>query len=231
MSGDQSATQDWATALPRPSPALLVEILDDLGILGDERRAHAGQLLRAHALSYAGSRFLAAQWKSPHQVRDEMRQVAEHVEGVSAILKALPPMYQSGLKFAFSERAGPEFPTLRQLEAGLARLAQIGSNFASSSPAKKSKNLILKNAVGGLMLLLEKLTGNRATIRNRTDAAEPTLSSPEAHAIAKLLKVGDTDLFDLTVINVIDAINRECRNKPLSDYDHQLLVGGTITPF
>lgn len=231
MSGDQSATQDWATALPRPSPALLVEILDDLGILGDERRAHAGQLLRAHALSYAGSRFVADQWKSPHSVRYEMIQVAEHVKDISAVLKTLPPMCRAGLKFSFSERAGPEFPTLHQLEAGLAHLAQIGSNFATSSPAKKPKNLILKNAVGGLMLLLEKLTGNRATIRNRTDEKAPTLSSPEARAIARLLKLGNTPLSDLTVINVIDEINRECRNKPLSDYEHQLLLGGTITPF
>ena len=94
-----------------------------------------------------------------------------------------------------------------QLEAELAHRAQIGSNFATSSPAKKPKNLVLKNAVGGLMLLLEKLTGKRATIRNLTDDTAPTLSSPEAR------------------------INRECRNKPLSDYEHQILLGGTITSF
>lgn len=206
-------------------------ILDDLDIRGDERRAHVGRLLRAHAFSYAGSRFLNSEWIPPHIVRQNLIQVGKHVDKIRAVLQTLPPMYRTGLHLSYSERAGPNFPTLHQLEAGLAHLAQIATNFVSSSPAKRPKNLILKNAVGGLMLMLEKLTGNRATIRNRTDETAPTLSSPEARAIAKLLKVGDRDLSDLTVINVIDAINRECRNKPLSDYEHQLFSGGTITPF
>lgn len=82
------------------------------------------------------------------------------------------------------------------------------------------------------MLLIEHYTDNRASVQQRSADFEtsPKLSSPEAQAIGILLRNGQPDLRDTTLVNVITAIRREGDGYK-EKYMYQLILGGKITAF
>lgn len=82
------------------------------------------------------------------------------------------------------------------------------------------------------MLLIETFTGTRASVQKRSSdlGTPPQLSSPEAKVIGMLLRFGQEDLQDTTLVNVITAIRRE-GDSYKENYGRQLILGGTVTAF
>lgn len=230
MTHSESPNIDWHANLRVPPPSVIEEALDELRIRAGERREVAGKSLFAHAQAYSASRYLEAVWNSPHRVRADMEAAAAELEGVLNRLERLPPEFDLPFRTAFSEQAAPGWVNWEQLLAGMGLLKSLTDKLGNLSPPKRPADRTLKNSVGGLMLLLERLTGNRATVRARRDGHEPELVSVEARVIGRLLRSVDPRLQTITLVNTISSIRRASRGKSLDAYSHQLLLGGTVTP-
>ncbi len=220
---------DWTSSLQLPSEDLIAEVLDDLHVTGAAKRAHLGRLLLAHARAYSFNRALKSKWANPHDVRAQMQMTAADLEAVLGRLERLPPELKVMISLAYAERAEGQPANWNQLLAGMQLAQSLTQALSTMKPPNKLPNRVLKNAVGGLMLLLEEVTGNRAKARRRGEGREPELVSVEAQVIGKLLR-SVTRLDTTTLVNIIDAICQAHRSQPLSTYSHQLFLGGTITP-
>jgi hypothetical protein len=117
------------------------------------------------------------------------------------------------------------------LFADLAAFQKMLARFGEASFAKNRKDNVLRDAIGGLMLYLEALTGNRATVQRAQShfGKPPRLSSPEARSIGALLRVVEPGLADTTLVNKIVEISTTHRGRPLTEFEHRLLLGGRIT--
>lgn len=230
MTDTEDHKPDWFSSLPTPPASLIEEVLDDLNIRGSKRRASIGRLLWEHARAYSLSKSLEATWQSPHRVRADMAAAAVALDSVLGQLERLPPEFKVALAMAYSERTEGQAGGWKQLLAGMRIAQSLTQGLSTTKPPKKAPNRVLRNSVGGLMLLLEKLTGNRAKVRPRGEDREPELLSAEAQVIGKLLRSVDPTLQTTTLVNTIHGICRASRGKSLAAYSHQLLLGGTVTP-
>ena len=230
MTDTKGHKPDWFSSLRTPPASLIEEVLDDLNISGLGRRANIGRLLYEHARAYSVSRSLEATWESPHRVRADMAEAAVALDSVLSQLERLPPEFKGALAMAYSERAEGQFADWKQLLAGMRIAQSLTQNLSTIKPPKKAPNRMLRNSVGGLMLLLENVTGNRAKVRPRGEGREPELLSAEAQVIGKLLRNVDPALQTTTLVNTINSICRANRGKSLAAYSHQLFLGGKVKP-
>ena len=150
-------------------------------------------------------------------------------------LQALNPMMSVAIAEAWRQQRLEDdgSRSLGDLQADLGKLQGLAEQVGHAKFSNKQRDEVLRNSIGGLMLLLEKLTGKRATVRKRDSDLDlpPELNSAEARTIGRLLRVTEPDLEDTTIVNVITAIRRNAGNGPLNEFEHQLFLGGQVTHF
>ena len=229
----------WQTSdvpkLSEPSDDLLVQIVDDLGFTDPEKRKLAKHHLSAHANSFALGRYLQRVYPTVHQDAATFREISDALKVVADKMQALNPMMSAAIAEAWRQRRVGDDGKLSfgELQAELGELQMLAEQVGRAKFSNKQRDEVLRNAIGGLMLLLEKLTGKRTTVRKRDSdlGLPPELSSPEARTIGRLLRVTEPDLEDTTIVNVITAIRRKVGNGPLDEFEHQLVLGGQVTHF
>lgn len=160
-----------------------------------------------------------------------MGKIRDGIDGLTERFDRLGPVVKLGLEEAFRQKSEPD-RTWDGLLKDMAQLREIADRFGSAKFVRKQRDEILKQAVGGLMLLLEMLTGNRAFGRraNSVTGSPPELVNAEARAIASLLRVTEPRLPDTTIVNVIRAIRSKAGDGPLAEFEHQLLLGAPAYP-
>lgn len=214
-----------------PSSEILDDVLQSLGLADHiDKKKIKGQL-RAHANAFSMHRAIEGKLPTIHQDTARMRGVAKDIEALRKKIDGLHPLIYGGLGFSYSEH-NTRVTSLKDLERDLDTLKSIAENFGAAKFATKQPDDVLRNAVGGLMLLIEAYTGKRASVQKRSSdyGTPPELSSPEAKAIGTLLRVGQSDLLDTTLVNVISAVRREGDNYK-EKYAFQLILGAAVTAF
>lgn len=92
--------------------------------------------------------------------------------------------------------------------------------------ARRPRNRALEEHVGALMLLFEKMTGQRPTASlKRAGCHDPRLTSPGAQALGSLLLSIDAELTETAVANKIVQLGKEWKGRPLSRFAPMLLAG------
>lgn len=236
--GERRVTK-WQTSdapkLSEPSDDLLVQIVDDLGITDPEKRKLAKHQLSAHAKSFALGRYVQGVYPTVHQDAATFREISDALKVVADKIQALNPMMSVAIAEAWRQQRGADnsIRSFGELQADLGKLQILAEQVGRAKFSNKQRDEVLRNSIGGQMLLLEKLTGKRATVRKRDSDLElpPELNSPEARTIGRLLRVTEPDLEDTTIVNVITAIRRNAGNGPLNEFEHQLFLGGQVTHF
>lgn len=217
--------------LPLVSDGAVEEALDLLNVQSSRARAQLAHHLRAHANSFAFARHLETLYPTVHENRTAMGALAEQVAAVRKGLDGLNPIYLGVLQIRFEELTG-QSRAWDSFASELKALHSLLLGAGSAKLAKKRSDTNLRNAVGGLMLLLENATGNRARGRARDPITkrEPEFANAEAMAIGKLLQAVDKRLQVTTLVTTINNIRRKHKGEPLKTYAHQLMVAGRIVP-
>lgn len=217
--------------LPVAPDDLLDEAIALMNLTGAPDEERVRFLLKEHGLAFARCRWFRDSTPSVHEDAKRMRAIADAINVVLKGLDQLSPAISLPMAMAFSDREGA-FSSLKQLQNDLVELEDVTRKFGGSKFARKQKDEVLINAVGGLMLLIETRTGNRARVSARRSyyAEPPKLSSPEAKVIGMLLRVADPDLLDTTLVNVISSIQRDFGDKYKFKFSHQLFLGAPIVP-
>lgn len=210
----------------------LDKILADLGLPETADGGRVRCKLTAHVNAFALSRYVETNTPTVHQDVHLAREMVTLIDRLMGGASQFSPMTSLLLDVGFSGLSGEE-KARPKLFGDLETYRGMLSKLGEASFSKNRPDDVLRNAIGGLMLYLEILTGKRATVqRARPDFGRPPrLSSPEARAIGSLLRLVEPDLADTTLVNKIEEIRRAHRGTPLTTYKHQLLLGGTITPF
>ncbi|RED16656.1 hypothetical protein DFR46_1682 [Parasphingopyxis lamellibrachiae] len=217
--------------LPVPCAELLDQILADLNLQNSPKAEEIKALFAAHVKSFAIGRLLQSRYPTVHEDSARARRIAKLITSLQTELEAQNPMINLAMRVSFGEKAGAD-KSWSDFKNQLDILKSITERFGQTKFAKKQKDEILRHSIGGLMLLLEELTGNRAQVQQRQSdrGIPPKLNSPEARAIAALLKVAQPSLQDTTIVNRIGNIRKEAGDGPLSMFAHQLFLGGVATP-
>lgn len=218
--------------LPKPDEHLLETVIIDLGLAHRSDVSTIKRLLSAHASAFAMGLFLQSRYPTVHEDAKRMATIRDAADRILELLESANPLNATVIAAAMADRAD-EPGKLDQARKNIELLRDVSARFAGIPFARKQRNQMLEHAVGGLMLLFEKLTGNRATVQERQSdrGIPPRLSSPEAAAIGMLLRVAQPRLQTTTLVNTINRIRREAGNGPLDRFEHQLLLGGTVTVF
>gem|GEM_PF-6824332 len=218
-----------------PSDDLLGQVVDDLGITDPRKQKLAKHHLSAHANSFALGRYIQRLYPTVHEDAASVREISDALKAVAVKMQALNPMMSAAIAEAWRQQKVDDdgIRPFGELQVDLGKLQMLAEQVGRAKFSNKQRDEVLRNAIGGLMLLLEKLTGKRATVRRRDSdlGLPPELSSPEARTIGRLLRVTEPDLEDTTIVNVITAIRRKVGNGPLDEFEHQLLLGGQVTHF
>lgn len=222
-----ASVNDLFASLPSPSDALLNEIVVDLGLSGSPDAEEFKRTLAAHARSFALGRHFDATLARAHKSRDHAASASKNLAEARGHIAALSPIVSGFLAVKLEEDGGCIFMDAIR---GLERLEMALFSVGQARPATKQPDLTLWNAIGGLMLFLEMKTGRRAAVspRRSHSGKEPSLTSPEARAIATLLRLTQPKLEDTTIVNQILAIRRKFRGRQLTDFAGQLLLGEPV---
>lgn len=208
-----------------PSDETLDKVMEELGLDTNPRSQQIKEQFRNQTNAFSWLRLVEAEYPSVHEDAARMRRVAQHCEAIVREIDELHPMIHGGLMTAYKQRSDKNH-SLQNLLSEIDTLRSIASKFGHTKFAKKQRDQILRLSVGGLMLLIEIHTGNRASVRKGSAdyGTPPELSSPEAKVIGTLLRHGQQDLRDTTLVNVITAIRKE-GDKYKEYYASQLLAG------
>lgn len=210
----------------------LDQILADLGLPETADGGRIRHMLTAHVNAFALSRYVETNTPTIHQDVHLAHELVILIDRLKDGASRFSPMTSLLLDVGLSDLVGGEKPR-QKLFADLETYHGMLTKLGEASFSKNRRDDILRNAIGGLMLYLEILTGKRATVqRARSDFGRPPrLGSPEARAIGALLRFAEPNLADTTLVNTIEGIRRAHRGMPLTTYEHQLLLGGAVTPF
>lgn len=217
---------------PVVEPSLIDGVMEDLGMSLSPDAQHIRQALVAHVNAFALGRFLGFNSPSIHEDANRAREMARLIGRLRDEAGQISPVMQVLFDVRFSELKGGA-GAQANLFADLAVFQKMLARFGEASFAKNRKDNVLRDAIGGLMLYLETLTGKRATVqRGQSNFAKPPrLSSPEARSIGALLRVVEPPLADTTIVNKIVEIRTTHRGRPLTEFEHKLLLGGHVTHF
>lgn len=217
--------------LPAPAEETLTRILDLLALPEGLKRKRLRADLWAHARAYGFSRWVFSKLPTVHEDALRARGLSEDITDLRHGLCKLHAQFQLPLQFALSQRTKRP-GAWKQLDADLAVLEELLASLGAIQWARKQPDRVLRNAVGGLMLLIENATGNRARGRKRDSDrnVDPVLVNVEAQAIGLLFKDIDPELRTTSLVNVIEKIRSGARGKPLDEFEHQLFLGRPIIP-
>lgn len=187
--------------------------------------------LRAHANAFSMLRHIGNILPTVHEDMAKMRQISSALEIVQSNLNDLHVQNLTLLHLAFPEQSDRN-STLEDILSELGVLKSMAESFGCAKIPRKTKDEALRHAVGGLMLILHKVTGKMPKVRGRDSYAEtePQLVSPEAKVIGLLLRVGQPGLLDTTLVNIIRELRRLTLDELQKQYSHQLIVGLSVHP-
>ena len=214
--------------LPVPSDELLDAIMVDLGLSGSRDAEEFKAKLVWHARSFAIGRMIEAASPNTHESRDHAASAGKSLAKALQHIDALNPLVSALVAADFEGNGDRPF---MKIIGELERLQQILSRVGKARPSKKQPDRALRNAIGGLMLERELKTGRRAKVspRRSHSGSEPSLSSPEARAIASLLRISEPKLADTTIVNQIISIRRKHRGgRQLTEFAGQILLGTSV---
>lgn len=215
---------------PVVAPSLLDGVMEELGLSLSPDAQHIRQALVAHVNAFALGRFLGCNSPSVHEDANRAREMARLIDRLRDEAGHISPVMQVLFDVRFSEMKGGA-GAQANLFADLAVFQKMLARFGEASFAKNRKDNVLRDAIGGLMLYFETLTGNRATVQRAQShfGKPPRLSSPEARSIGALLRVVEPGLADTTIVNKIVEISTTHRGRPLTEFEHRLFLCGRIT--
>lgn len=215
--------------LASPCDDQLNGIIAKLTLKDSVDSAKAKHHLAAHVRAYSLARLVNQAYPTIHEDARTMRRISDSFDNILSDLKTLSPQVSVGLAIGLSEKLEKD-EALHILKSDIESLRQIANHFDEAKFKRKQPNEVLFYAVGGLMLVLQSMTGNLAGVRQRNSdtGTLPALNSAEAEVIGRLLRIANPELQDTTLVNVITKIRREADKNGLSRFEHKTLLGGKI---
>lgn len=150
-----------------PSREALEGVVQTLGLAKHTEKEQIKHHLRAHANAFSMHRSLVPEFPTIHEDAARMRKIAKDCAALRQKIGDLHPLIYGGLGMSYSEHNIRE-TRLKELEDDLDMLKSIAEKFGDAKFARKQPDDVLRNAVGGLMLLIESYTGNRASVQKRS---------------------------------------------------------------
>jgi hypothetical protein len=216
------AIQDVQTYTPSADLTEDVARLLDLPL--DRSRATLGHRLSFLARNYLAAVALDQSHLSLAEARKALKRMATTLTGVLATLNTLHPMQALVLSEFIPPQSGnpDDKRSLIDIKAAIRDLGDAAEVAHLKFKPRRGprENNPLKYTIGALMLLFEKMTGERATVSLNADGIwQPRLGSPQAQAVALVIRSAKPTMQDVTIVDVIHEINNEFRGKPLDMFE------------